>query len=151
MHVSETGFCYVSRRLRSVVQYRLCAVTFFFILYIFSVLSVLQAFLLGIVYLIFALWRLMDILQSDLGGNTMAAEFMLFIKTRSVRNRVIDRQRVLICYVCRSVTATVCAATTYPCVTTRYLCLSAERTADSSSEGERGKMMRACVFRQSIQ
>eukprot|EP00752_Nemacystus_decipiens_P015668 g13982.t1 len=42
----------------------------------------LQAFLLGIVYVMFALWRLIDILRDDLGGNTVAAEFMLFIKTR---------------------------------------------------------------------
>ncbi|CAM9490041.1 unnamed protein product, partial [Ectocarpus sp. 8 AP-2014] len=42
----------------------------------------LQAFLLGIVYVTFALWRLIDILNDDLGGNTVAAEFMLFIKTR---------------------------------------------------------------------
>lgn len=43
-----------------------------------------QAFLLGIVYVTFALWRLIDILNDDLGGNTVAAEFMLFIKTRQV-------------------------------------------------------------------
>ena len=44
-----------------------------------------QAFLLGIIYVIFALWRLIEIVQDDLGGNTLAAEFMLFIKTRQVR------------------------------------------------------------------
>ena len=43
-----------------------------------------QAFLLGVVYVMFALWRLIDILAKDLGGNTVAAEFMLFIKTRQV-------------------------------------------------------------------
>lgn len=43
-----------------------------------------QAFLLGIIYVIFALWRLIEIVQDDLGGNTLAAEFMLFIKTRQV-------------------------------------------------------------------
>ncbi|CAM9928533.1 unnamed protein product [Laminaria digitata] len=42
----------------------------------------LQAFLLGVVYVMFALWRLSDILKNDLGGNTVAAEFTLFIKTR---------------------------------------------------------------------
>ncbi|CAN0071398.1 unnamed protein product [Scytosiphon promiscuus] len=40
------------------------------------------AFLLGVVYVMFALWRLIEILEDDLGGNTVAAEFMLFIKTR---------------------------------------------------------------------
>lgn len=41
--------------------------------------------MLGIIYVIFALWRLIEIVQDDLGGNTLAAEFMLFIKTRQVR------------------------------------------------------------------
>lgn len=43
-----------------------------------------QVFLLGIAYMLFALWRLIEILERDLGGNTPAAEFMLFIKTRQV-------------------------------------------------------------------
>lgn len=50
----------------------------------FLFLSFWQAFLLAIVYLTFALWRLIDILNDGLGGNTVAAEFMLFIKTRQV-------------------------------------------------------------------
>lgn len=37
------------------------------------------------VYVMFALWRLSDILKNELGGNTVAAEFTLFIKTRQVR------------------------------------------------------------------
>lgn len=43
-----------------------------------------QAFLLGLAYMLFALWSLIEILKRDLGGNTPAAEFMLFIKTRQV-------------------------------------------------------------------
>lgn len=39
---------------------------------------------MGVVYLMFALWRLIEIVDNDLGGNTVAAEFMLFIKTRQV-------------------------------------------------------------------
>lgn len=41
--------------------------------------------MLGVVYVMFALWRLIDILENELGGNTVAAEFTLFIKTRQVR------------------------------------------------------------------
>lgn len=36
----------------------------------------------------FALWRLIEILEKDLGGNTVAAEFMLFVKNRQVSNLV---------------------------------------------------------------
>lgn len=50
-----------------------------------------QAFLLGVVYLTFALWRLVEVMNSDLGGNTVAAEFMLYIKTRQVCTSSKDR------------------------------------------------------------
>lgn len=59
---------------------------FFFRLFVFFSSFFVQAFLLGIVYVMFALWRLIDIVQDDLGGNTIAAEFMLFMKTRQVRS-----------------------------------------------------------------
>ena len=52
-----------------------------------------QAFLLGVVYVMFALWRLIDILENDLGGNTVAAEFTLFIKTRQVRGGTLSLTR----------------------------------------------------------
>ena len=47
-------------------------------------LTNVQAFLLGVVYVIFTLWRLSDILTNDLGGKTAAAKFTIFIKTRQV-------------------------------------------------------------------
>ncbi|CAM9373117.1 unnamed protein product [Ectocarpus fasciculatus] len=42
----------------------------------------LQAILLSIVYMVFALWRLIDILSDDVGGKTVAAQLMLTVKTR---------------------------------------------------------------------
>ncbi|CAM9767141.1 unnamed protein product, partial [Ectocarpus sp. 12 AP-2014] len=42
----------------------------------------LQAILLGIVYTTFTLWRLIDIIDDDLGGNTFAAQLMLLVRTR---------------------------------------------------------------------
>ncbi|CBN78597.1 conserved unknown protein [Ectocarpus siliculosus] len=42
----------------------------------------LQAILLGIVYTTFTLWRLIDILDDDMDGNTFAAQLMLFVRTR---------------------------------------------------------------------
>lgn len=50
----------------------------------YKIVHVMQAFLLGFAYMMFSLWRMIEILQTDLGGNTTAAELMLFIKTRQV-------------------------------------------------------------------
>ncbi|CAN0304532.1 unnamed protein product, partial [Ectocarpus sp. 4 AP-2014] len=41
-----------------------------------------QVILLGIVYTTFTLWRLIDILDDDLGGNTFPAQLMLLVRTR---------------------------------------------------------------------
>lgn len=47
-------------------------------------LSFWQAILLSIVYVMFALWRLINTLNDDVGGNTLAAQLMLSVKARQV-------------------------------------------------------------------
>lgn len=48
------------------------------------VLSFWQAILLSIVYVMFALWRLVDTLNDDVGGKTLAAQLMLLVRARQV-------------------------------------------------------------------
>lgn len=65
-----------------------------------SIPRILQAFLLGIAYMMFSLWKMIDVLQTDLGGNSTATEFMLFMKTRQVaaghcKKKAVDQMKCM--------------------------------------------------------